>query len=184
MAWASFEEEALHIIGLHMSVMTEQKENLSRLCFQLIFLESENTWSIELGFGWNIIKWKTMDKVTCVIMWDEEHLFSNIRFAMIQELMKIGPAKYCIINSWVSNFESKLLLLIIYLPHEKMCFYPPKDDLDGPFLRSPWRELSKAICGRTLESQPPLLRTIIYTQQFAVLLRSRLGQQILWIEEP
>ena len=165
MAWDSSKEEALHIIGLHMRVMTkEQKENLSRLYFQLIFPERENTWSMELGFGWNIVKWTTIGELTFVTMWDEEHFLSNIRFAMIQDVMKIGPANYCIINSQVPNFESKLLLLINYLPHEKMCFYPPKDDLDGPFLRSPWRELGKAICGHTLEFQSPLIRTIIYTQ--------------------
>ena len=147
----------------------EQKENLSRLYFQLIFLERKNTWSMELCFGWDVVKWKTMGEVTFVIMWDEEHFFRNIRFAMIQELMKMmGPAKYCIINNQVPNFESKLLLLINYLPHEKMCFCSPKDELDGPFLRSPWRELSKAICGRTLEFQSPLIRTIVYTQQFAI----------------
>ena len=82
-----------------MSVMTkEHKENLSRLYFQLIFLERENTWSMEPGFGWNIFKWTTIGKVTFVAMWDEEHLLSNICFAMIQELMKTKSAKYCIIK--------------------------------------------------------------------------------------
>ena len=49
----------------------------------------------------------TIDEVTFVTMWDEEHLLSNIRFAMIQGLMRIGLAKYCIINSQVPNFEKK-----------------------------------------------------------------------------
>ena len=89
MAWDSSKEQPLHIIGLHTSVMTkEQKENLSRLCSQLTFPERENTWSVELGFGWNIVKWTTMGEVTFVTMWDKEHLLSNIHFAMIQALMK------------------------------------------------------------------------------------------------
>ena len=103
---------------------------------------------------------------------------------MILELMKIGPAKYCIIDSQVPNFESKLFLLINYLPHERMCFYPPKDGLDEPFLRSPWRELGKAIYKCTLEFQSPLMRTIIHTQQFVVFLRTGLDQLVPWIEEP
>ena len=86
---------------------------------------------MEPDFGWDIVKWTTIDKVTFVTMWDEEHLLCNICFAMIQELMKTRPAKYCIINSQVPNFESKLLLLTNYLPHEKMCFYPSKDGLSG-----------------------------------------------------
>ena len=88
--------------------------------FQPIFFERKNTWSIELGFGWNFAKWTTICEVTFVAMWDEEHLLINIRFAVIQELMKIGPTKYYIINSQAPNFESKLLILINYLPHEKM----------------------------------------------------------------
>ena len=168
-----------------MSVMTrEQKETLNRLYFQHIFPERKDTWSMEPGFGWNNIKWTTIDEVTFVTMWDEEHLLSNIHFAMIQELMRTGLAKYCIINSQVPNFEKKLLLLTNYLPHEKMCFYPPKDGLGGPFLRTPWKEIGKSICGRTLESRPPLLRTIIYTQQFAVFLKTGLDQQLPWIGEP
>ena len=68
-----------------MSIMAkEQKENLSRLYFQLIFLERRNTWSMELGSGWNIVKWTTIGEVTFVTMWDEEHFLSNICFAMIQ----------------------------------------------------------------------------------------------------
>ena len=69
MGWGSFEEEALHIIGLHMSVMTkEQNKNLNRLYFQHIFPERKNTWSIELGSGWNIVKWTTIGEVTLVTM--------------------------------------------------------------------------------------------------------------------
>ena len=134
MTWESFEEEALYTIGLHMSVMTkEQKETLNRLYFQHIFPERKDTWSMEPSFGWNSFKWTTIDEVTFVTMWDEEHMLNNIRFAMIQELMKARPAKYCIINSQVLEFESKLLLLINYLPHEKMCLYPPRNDLGGTF---------------------------------------------------
>ena len=74
MAWESFEEEALHIIGLHMSFMTrEQKETLNRLYFQRIFPKIKDTWSMEPNFGWDIFKWKTIDEVTFVTMWDEEH---------------------------------------------------------------------------------------------------------------
>ena len=138
---------------------------------------------MEPGFGWNIVKWTTIGEVTFVTMWDEEHLLSNISFAMIQELIKTGPAKYCIINRQVPNFESKLLLLTNYLPHEKMCFYPPKEDLGGPFLRSPWKEIDKSICGCTLEFQSPLIRTIVHTQQFAIFLNKGLDQLVPWIEE-
>ena len=75
MDWDSFKEEALHIIGLHMSIMTkEQKENFSRLYSQRIswkgkYMEYETRFC-----GWNIFKWTTIGEVTFVTMWDEEHL--------------------------------------------------------------------------------------------------------------
>ena len=57
MAWESFEEESLHIIVLHMSVMIrKQKETLNKLYFQHIFPERKDTWSMEPNFGWDIIK--------------------------------------------------------------------------------------------------------------------------------
>ena len=60
--------------------------------------------------------------VTYVTMWDEEHLLKNIQFAMIQEMMGIGPAKYCIVNNIMPNFEKRLMFLLNYLPKKKSAF--------------------------------------------------------------
>ena len=116
-------------------------------------------------------------------MWDEEHLLSNIRLAMILEIMGMGPIKYCIINNTVPNFENKVLLLMNYLPHEKMCFYPPQDFLEGPFANSPWRELGKAIRSRQLNLKHPLVRAIFYTQRFVIFLKTGFEDPRPWIEE-
>ena len=80
---------------------------------------------MEIGTAWDNVKWNTLYGVTFVTMWDEEHLLSNICLAIILEIMGIGPSKYCIINNTIPNFETKVLLLMNYLPLEKMCFYPP-----------------------------------------------------------
>ena len=78
-------------------------------------------------------------------MWDEEHLIKNIQFAMIQEMMGLGPMKYWIVYNEMTNFFKRLLLLINYLPQKKMFFYPPQVILEPPFDHSPWREIGEAI---------------------------------------
>ena len=112
MAWESKEEEALNLIGQHMGVMEiEKKRELSDLYTRLIFPMRNSAWSN--------IKWTILWGVTFVTMWDKDHLLKNICFAMLQEQMNIGAKKYCIINNWMPNFDSKLLLLIKYLPSRR-----------------------------------------------------------------
>ena len=126
MAWASKEEEAMFVVHLHMRVMKEKKKReLSKLYSRLIFSQQGN--------AWNKVKWTTFWGVTLVTMWDEKHLLKNIQFAMILEMMGIGPMRYCVVTNNMPNFEKKLLLLISYLPHKKLCFYPSRVSLGGPF---------------------------------------------------
>ena len=61
------------------------------------------------------------------------------------KLKGIGLMKYCIVFNEMPNFFSKLLLLFLYLPHKKMCFYPPRFVLDAPFDHSPWMEIGDAM---------------------------------------
>ena len=101
-------------------------------------------------------------------MRDEEHLIKNIQFAMIQEMMGLGPVKYCIVYNEMPNFFTRLLLLILYLPHKKMCFYPPQVILEPPFDHSPWREIGEAIQSQNFHLKNPLFRVIYFTQQFVI----------------
>ena len=70
------------------------------------------------------------------------------------------------------NFEENLLLLMNYLPHQKMCLYPPRYVLKGPFCHSPWRELGKAISSRQVNLKSPLFLNIYYSQQNKISLRT------------
>ena len=174
MAWASKEEEAMNLVRQHMGVMkVDKKRELSELYTRLIFPLQGN--------GWADVKWVTHWGVTFVTMWDEEHLLKNIRFAMIQEMMGLGPMKYCIVSNAMPNFASRLLLLLNYLPQKKMCFYPHLFVLDPPFNRSPWREIGEAISSRRLNLKNPLLRTIYFTQQFVIFLRTGFYGATYWI---
>ena len=139
MVWESCEEEAMNVVGKHMREMRiEKKKGLSELYSQLIFPRQ--------GQGWTNVKWTTHWGVTFVTMWDEGHLIKNNQFAMIQEMMGLGPMKYCIVYNEMPNFFKRLLLLINYLPQKKMCFYPPQVILEPPFDHSPWRVIGEAIC--------------------------------------
>ena len=92
---------------------------------------------------------------------------------MLQEMMGLGPMKYCIVYNKMPNFSSRLLLLINYLPQKKMCFYPSRFFLDAPFDHSPWREIGEAIHSQQLNLKNPVFGVVYYTQQFIVFQRIR-----------
>ena len=165
MAWASKEEEAMDIIGNHMGVMRlEKKKELNEIYAKLIFPRQ--------GLNWTDVKWTIHWGVTFVTMWDEEHLLKNIQYAMLMEVMGIGLMKYCIAFNEMPNFFSKLLLLFLYLPHKKMCFYPPRFFFDSPFDHSPWMEIGYAMRSRRFYLNNSIFCTVYYIQQFVVYQRT------------
>ena len=90
-------------------------------------------------------------------------LLQNMQFAMLQEMMGLGPMKYYIVYNKMPNFFKRLLLLINYLPQKKMCFYPPQVILEPPFDHSPWREIGEAIRSWCFHLKNPLFRVIYFT---------------------
>ena len=174
MAWASTEEQAMYVVRQHMEVASlETKKNLIDLYTQLFFPQPDSSWSQ--------VMWSNRSGVTFVTIWGEEHLRNNLRLALIKEMMGLGPMKYCIVNNMMPNFESKVLLLIRYLPHKKMCFYPPKATLSGPFSHSPWQEIGAAMRARRINLKNPPLRTAFYAQQYMIFLRTGYYGPSYWI---
>ena len=96
------------------------------------------------------VKWVTRMSVTRVTVWGLEHLLNNIRLAVISEALGLGPNHYCIIRSASPNFASKVLLLVRYLPHEKMSIRPIGPPLRGPFMRPLWRTIGEGISRRSI----------------------------------
>lgn len=93
----------MFFIRLHMSVMPiEKKKELSEIYSHFIFPNQGNVK--------NDIQWNKHWGIIFVTMTDREHLLRNIWFAMIQEILGLGPSKYCIVSTGVPKFESKLLL--------------------------------------------------------------------------
>ena len=86
----------MNLVCQHMRVMeVNKKRELSELYTRLIFPLQGN--------GWDDDKWITHCGVTFVTMWDEKHLLKNIRFSMIQEMMGLGPMKYCIVSNAIAE---------------------------------------------------------------------------------
>ena len=108
----------------------KKKKELIELYSRLIFPKQ--------GQDWTDVKWVTHWGVAFVTMWDKDYLIKNIKFAMIWEIMGLGPMKYCIVYNNMPNFLKKLLLLISHLPHKKMCLYPYHTNFDDPFYHLPW----------------------------------------------
>ena len=65
---------------------------------------------------------------------------------MVREALGLGPQYYCIMRSVHPRFAERFFLLIEFLPHHKMYFYPNFGlPLRGPFDQSPWtREINVA----------------------------------------
>ena len=66
---------------------------------------------------------------------------------MIREALGLGPQYYCIMQSAHLGFAEQVFLLIQFLPHNKMYFYPNFGlPLKGPLDQSPHtREISVAM---------------------------------------
>ena len=57
---------------------------------------------------------------------------------MLKEALGLGAQKYCIIRSYNPDFESFMILVLLYLPRENFCMYSEDESLCGPFLHTPW----------------------------------------------
>ena len=71
---------------------------------------------------------------------------------MVHESLGLGPQYYCIMWSVHPVFVERVFLLIQFLPHCKMYFYPNFGlSLRGPFDQSPrTREISVAMSQRVI----------------------------------
>ena len=105
-------------------------------------------------------KWRSHRNIVKVTLWDRDHFRNNVQVAMVCEALGLGPQYYCIMQSTHPGFVEQVLLLIQFLPHSKMCFYPHFGlPLRGPFDQSPCtREIREAMCQRIIPfSELPLM---------------------------
>ena len=89
-----------------------------------------------------------MNQVIFVNLRNKENVLSNLKLAMLKEIVGLGPLYYCVIRSYNLDFESLLMLVLHYLPKDKFCIYPENESLRGPFLYEPWKFWGQMICNR------------------------------------
>ena len=165
----------MHIVCQHMGAMNHEKKEVLIKHYSKVF-----SFYQEEQEGWNDDQWITCSGITLITMWNEEHIYNNLRLAMIKEMMGMGPKKYCIVNNWMLDIESKLLLLVHFLPHEKFSVHPPMEVLRGPFLCSLWQEIGEAIRSRLIDLRNPFTRTALHSAQYVSFLKTGVYGRSSW----
>ena len=73
MDWTSKEEEAMNVVSLNLSILSdERKRELEELFAQHLFPKVEKEWSMELKSSWGIVRWTMLHTITFVTMWNED----------------------------------------------------------------------------------------------------------------
>ena len=62
--------------------------------------------------------------LTCVQLYGQFMFLQILKVVMLKEAIGLGPQKYCVALYRAPYFYSRLKLLLIYLPFEKMFLYP------------------------------------------------------------
>ena len=125
------QEEVLSVITSHLLQASEEVKR--------DFIESyaRNLFSSR-GTSVDQTRWWTHHGITRVTVWGHNHFRNNVRVAMIEEALGLGPRYYCIQRSGLFEFSNRVYLLAQFLPHEKFVLYPARGPpLDGPFANSP-----------------------------------------------
>lgn len=139
MAWLSNEEQAMFFVRQHL----EGSSYASRLDYYRLLREKIFP---RRGWVWEHENWDSYRGVTAATVFGNNHLLKNLSLAILGEMLGLGPEKYCIIDSDIPDFESRLLLVLRYLPLQKICLYPPRTTLGGPFSQPPWRAIGETLC--------------------------------------
>lgn len=97
--------------------------------------------------------WRTNPSgdVTCIELMPSPFLPGNLKRAILNEALGIGPERYCVYYHPGPEFYRRLQYIMANLPREKMFLYGLEGRLEGPFLREPW--LSR---GRELLARPSI----------------------------
>ncbi len=140
MAWDSSEEQALTHLHKHLSVAsTTLKEDV-------VFSVQSSLFNWRLG--WYHDYWTTDKGVTVVTVFGDDHLEKNLKLALVKEMVGMAPDHYCVLDSDLPDFEHRLMQVLKHLPSHKVCLYPPRISLGGPFSVPPWDTIGRLICAR------------------------------------
>ncbi len=158
MTWVSSEEEACSLARAHLLSMDRSKrEAIHKDLVKHVHPYRNWTWD-EAG-------WITHLGVTAVTTYRDEHLESNLKLAQVSEMLDLGPEIYCVIDTELPDFEERLFRILEFLPARKICLYPPRTHLGGPFTQPPWNTIGRMICERDSQSENEMVQTAHATQE-------------------
>ena len=105
------------------------------------------------GRGMHVGPWRTNPNgdITCIELMTSPFLQGNLRRAVLNEALGIGPKRYCVYYQPRPEFFQRLQYLMVNLPRRKMFLYGEDIRLGGPFLQEPW--LTR---GQELLAQPSI----------------------------
>ena len=129
MAWTSPEEQTLTHLHEHLFV--------ARPALKSEIVSSVKGSLFRWTLGWDHEDWTTDRDVTVVTIFGDAHLDRNLKFALVKEMVGMELEHYCVIDSDLPDFEHRLIQVLKYLPSHKVCLYPPRTSLGGPFLHHP-----------------------------------------------
>ena len=66
----------------------------------------------QLGTSTAQTKWWTFRNTTRVTLWGHDHFQNNVRLFMVMEALGLGPAHYCIMQTYTPTFSKRLYLLL------------------------------------------------------------------------
>ncbi len=141
MAWTSLEDEACTILRTHLL-------NQSQEWKEAFYAGLVRTVHPHARWTWEQNNWDTHLGITAVTTYGDEHLESNLKLALIGEMLGLGPQEYCVIDTGLPDFEDRLYRILKHLPARKICLYPPRTHLGGPFTQLPWNTIGRLICAR------------------------------------
>ena len=86
--------------------------------------------------------------MVCIQFTDYPHLIENLRLALTEEGLGLGPQRYCLVFDRDPYFHRFLAVILAFLPRHKMFMYPNNVVLGGPFTHEPWLSRLRTVCSR------------------------------------
>ena len=165
MAWESSEEQAMSVVRQHLEeeASLEVRHAIIDGLIEDIFPEP-----IYPNGQWKHTRWVTHDGITYVKTWGEDHLLNNLKVALMEELLGLGPHHYCILDNGLPELEKRILLLLYHLPPSKLCFYSKRGKMREISLGSPWKEIVKEIRDRDVPLDKDLAGVLSSFEQYEI----------------
>ena len=107
MAWASQGEELLTALTHYVAHLNPRKKAKLRHTYDR---------AINPFLG----EWTSLNEVTFVNLRNRENVWDNLSLAILKEAVGLGPQCNCVIQSYNFDFETLLMLILHYLPREKL----------------------------------------------------------------